>query len=69
MPLSDKTIANGSETYCSYCFVDGKLIADQMTLQEFQNKAYRGMISHGKNQFLAWAFSKMIRFAPYWKTR
>ena len=69
MPLSKDTKESGSDKYCSYCFVDGNLLADGMTYEAFQRKAYNGMIEHGQNRIVAWCFSRMIRFAPYWKTK
>ena len=69
MPLSKDPKISGSEKYCSYCFSDGRVIAENMTLSEFQKKAYVGMTSRGQSRLVAWLFSKMIGFAPYWKNK
>jgi hypothetical protein len=69
IPLSNDPKDSGSDKYCSNCFVNGKLLAEEMTLGEFQKKAYTGMVSGGHNKVVAWIFSKMIRFAPYWKNK
>lgn len=69
MPLSKDPKESGSDKYCSYCFVNGKLLAEGMSLSEFQKKSYNGMIEGGHNKFAAWFFTKLIGFAPYWKTK
>lgn len=69
MPLSKDLKKSGSEKYCSYCFVNGRLVAEDMSLKEFQEKAYTGMVDRGQNKLIAWFFSKMIGFAPYWKNK
>lgn len=69
MPLSKDPKESGSDKYCSYCYVNGKLLAEGMSLKEFQKKAYSGMVDGGHNKLVAWFFSKMIGFAPYWKNR
>lgn len=67
MPMAKDPKNSGSDKYCSYCFVDGKLLAEGMTLQEFKKKAYEGMAKQGTNRLMAWFFSQFIRFVPYWK--
>lgn len=67
MPLKNDTKDSGSDKYCSYCYQDGKLLAEGLTLKEFQEKSYQGMKASGMNGIAAWFFSKMIKFAPYWK--
>lgn len=69
MPMAQDPKDSGSDKYCSYCFVNGKLIAEGMTIQEFKKRAYEGMTKKGVNGFTAWIFSQLIRFAPYWKGR
>ncbi len=69
MPLSKDTKESGSDKYCSNCYVNGKLLADGMSLKEFQEKAYTGMVGGGHSKLVAWFFSKMIGFAPYWKSK
>ncbi|MDH4225800.1 MAG: zinc ribbon domain-containing protein [Deltaproteobacteria bacterium] len=69
MPLAKDPKESGSEKYCSNCYVNGKLLAEGMTLGEFQKKAYAGMVDGGHNKPMAWFLSKMIGFAPYWKNK
>ena len=69
MPMVKDPKPSGSDKYCSYCFVNGKLIAENMTLKEFKDKTYRGMLDLGMGKFKAWFFSQFIRIAPYWKGR
>jgi hypothetical protein len=67
MPMSKDPKESGSNKYCSYCYVNGKLVAEGMTFQEFRKKAYEGMAQQGMNKITAWVFSQFIRLAPYWK--
>jgi len=60
---------SGSDKYCSYCFVNGKLLAENMSLKEFKKQSYDGMIQMGMNSIKAWFFSQFIGIAPYWKSR
>jgi hypothetical protein len=69
MPLSNDKIENGSNIYCSKCFQDNQLKAENMSLNEFQRYAYDQMQKDGKNKMISYIFSWMIKFAPYWKTR
>ncbi|HMQ11791.1 MAG TPA: zinc ribbon domain-containing protein [Oligoflexia bacterium] len=69
MPLKQDLKESGSDIYCSYCYVDGRLLAEGMTLKEFKEKAYQGMLLKNMNKYKAKFFSWMIGFAPYWKTR
>ncbi|MDH4120349.1 MAG: zinc ribbon domain-containing protein [Deltaproteobacteria bacterium] len=69
MPLAKDSKESGSEKYCSNCYVNGKLLAEGMTLGAFQKKAYAGMVHGGHNKLVAWCLSKMIGFAPYWKNK
>lgn len=69
MPMAKDVKDSGSDKYCSFCFVNGKLIADGMTFKEFQDQSYKGMVKGGMNKFTAWFFSQFIRIAPYWKNR
>ena len=68
MPLANDK-SRTSEKYCSYCFKDNKLLADEMTLSEFQKVSYDGMRQAGFWLITAWFFSFLIRFAPYWRSR
>lgn len=69
MPLAKDVKLSGSEKYCSYCYADGRLHAEGKSLKEFQRCSYEGMRKNGINPLMAWFFSQMIRFAPYWKAR
>ena len=69
MPMAKDPKESGSDKYCSYCFVNGKLIAEGMTLEAFKKNAYEGMTKLGMGKFKAWFFSQFIRIAPYWKNR
>lgn len=69
MPMAKDPKDSGSEKYCSYCYVNGKLIADDMTLKEFKKQSYDGMVSGGMGKIKAWIFSQFIGIAPYWKNR
>jgi hypothetical protein len=60
---------SGSEKYCSYCYIDGKLIAEGMSLKDFKKQSYEGMIQEGMGKLKAWFFSQFIGSAPHWKTR
>jgi hypothetical protein len=69
MPMSKDPKESGSNKYCSYCFINGKLIADNMTLKEFKKQSYEGMTKMGMNGLKAWFFSQFIGIAPYWKSK
>jgi hypothetical protein len=69
MPLDKDKVASESNKYCSKCFVKGKLLAEGMTLKEFQDKAFKGMVNGGHNKLVTWFLTKMIGFAPYWKDK
>ena len=67
MPLSKDPKRSGSDKYCSFCFSKGKLLAEGMTLRDFKDRSYHGMVESGQNKLVAWFLSRMIGFAPYWK--
>ena len=69
MPMAKDPKESGSDKDCSYCFVEGKLIADKMTFAEFKKQSYDGMIQGGMGSLKAWFFSQFIGMAPYWKNR
>lgn len=69
MPADKDPKDSGSDKYCSYCFVNGKLIAEDMTLKEFKKHSYDGMVKSGMSGIKAWLFSQFIGMAPYWKSR
>ncbi|MFZ2594101.1 MAG: zinc ribbon domain-containing protein [Minisyncoccia bacterium] len=67
MPLSKDTGVRESDTYCSYCFTDGKLCYEGEDVKEFQKICYESMRAHGMNVILASFYTWCIRFAPRWK--
>lgn len=69
MPLKKDPKDSGSDKYCSYCFVDGKLLAEDMSFKEFKRKSYEGMKQLGMGTLKAWFFAQFIGMAPYWKSR
>ncbi|MED7789248.1 zinc ribbon domain-containing protein [Francisella sp. 19X1-34] len=69
MPLSKDKVDNGSNIYCSKCFQNNQLKAENMSLKEFQEYACSQMQKDGKNKLISYIFSWLIKFAPYWKTR
>jgi hypothetical protein len=69
MPFDRDPGKRTSDHYCSFCFHDGKLNAEGVSLKEFQKCSYEGMRERGMNPFVAKFFAFMIRFAPYWKAR
>ena len=69
MPMTKDPKDSGSEKYCSYCFIDGKLIAENMTFKEFKKQSYEGMLKMDMNRFKASFFSQFIGMAPYWKLK
>ncbi|MEI8395499.1 MAG: zinc ribbon domain-containing protein [Rhodospirillaceae bacterium] len=69
MPLTKDTGQRTSEQYCSFCYQNGRLNAEGASLQEFQRRCFDGMRGRGMNFLIAWFFSFLIRFAPYWKAR
>ncbi|MGV1006431.1 MAG: zinc ribbon domain-containing protein [Candidatus Nanopelagicales bacterium] len=69
MPLAADPGPRTSELYCSLCFQDGRLNADEASLGEFQRRAYLGMRQRGVNPVTARFFTFTVRFAPYWKAR
>lgn len=69
MPFASDPGQRTSDQYCSLCYQDGRLNADDATLREFQHRAYQGMRQRGVNPVSAGFFTAMVRFAPYWKAR
>ena len=67
MPFSKDPGKRESEKYCSYCFKDGKLCAEGVSLKEFQKICYDAMVGHGTNKYMAKLYTYMIKFAPRWK--
>tara|TARA_B100000508_G_C11455822_1_gene276674 strand:+ start:1338 stop:1556 length:219 start_codon:yes stop_codon:yes gene_type:complete len=58
-----------SEQYCSYCFQDGKIVGEELSLEEFKKVCYEGMRKKGIGPIKARFYSSMIGFAPYWKNK
>jgi len=69
LPMAKDPKDSGSDKYCSYCYVNGKLLAENMTLKEFKKHSYEGMVKMGIGHFKAWFFAQFIGMAPYWKVR
>ena len=69
MPLAKDEKDSCSDRYCSFCFVNGKLVAEGMSLREFKKQSFDGMVRGGMNRLKAWFFSQFIGMAPYWKSR
>ena len=69
MPLSKDTGVGGSDKYCSFCFMDGKLVYEGNDVNEFKKRAHEGMIKKGMNPILAKFYTWMIGFAPRWNNK
>jgi hypothetical protein len=69
MPMDKDCKDNRSDKYCSYCLIDGELIAENMTLKEFKKQSYEMMLKTGMVRFKAWFFSQFIGRSRYWKLR
>jgi len=74
MPLSKDpqgggTNADGtiSDKYCSYCYSNGVLAGEGMTVSEFQEFSRRKMIEGGHNKFTAWLYTRGYKRLPRWK--
>ena len=76
MPLSKDpqgggTDADGilSDKYCSYCYKNGVLAGEGMTVEEFQEFCRQKMIEDGHNKFLAWLFTRGFKRLERWKNK
>ncbi|MDR2470471.1 MAG: zinc ribbon domain-containing protein [Tannerella sp.] len=76
MPLSNDpqgggTNADGtaSEKYCSYCYQNGALAGEGMTVGEFQEFCRKEMIKSGYNRFLAWLLTRGFSRLERWKNQ
>lgn len=69
MPFSKDTGTREHDNYCSFCYRDGQFVYQGDDLKEFQCISYKGMTEGGMSKPVAWFFSWMIRFAPYWKNK
>lgn len=77
MPLDEKhdnnfgTNADGSknETYCGYCYKDGKLACEGMDVQKFQNFCKEKMIESGHSKFKSWLLTRGMSRLDRWKNK
>jgi hypothetical protein len=69
MPFSKDPGIRESDTYCSYCFKDGKLCYEGTDLKEFQSIVYKNMRSKGIGYVPAKFYTWVIKFAPRWKNK
>lgn len=74
MPLKKDPEKGGSntdgsknETYCSYCYQDGKFLYDGSDVKEFQEFCRQKMIESGHNKFSAWLFTRGMKRLERWK--
>jgi hypothetical protein len=74
MPLSKdpqgggtNTDGTASEKYCSYCYQNGALAGEGMTVGEFQEFVRRNMVESGHNRFIAWLFTRGYKRLERWK--
>lgn len=58
-----------SETYCSYCYRDGKLCYEGDDVKGFKKAMTSDMLSRGENSLKARFFAFMAGFAPRWKVK
>lgn len=57
-----------SETYCNYCYQNGVLAGEGLTVGEFQEFVRREMIRGGHSRFMAWICTRGYRRLERWKT-
>ena len=76
MPLSKDpqgggTNADGtiSDKYCSYCYQNGVLAGEGMTVEEFQEFCRQKMVEGGYNKFMAWLFTRGLKRLERWKNK
>jgi hypothetical protein len=72
MPLEKDPAGAAREhpRYCTFCFSDGRLHAEQAAdLAAFQASAYGSMRARGVSWLSARLFVFAMRFAPYWRGR
>jgi hypothetical protein len=70
-PQGGGTNADGtkSDKYCSYCYQNGVLAGEGMTVEEFQEFCRQKMIEGGHNKFTAWLFSRGLKRLERWKNK
>ena len=64
-----KGTSRGSEKYCSYCFVNGKLVYEGDDVREFKKKMVEAIVARGESKLKAQFFAFMAGFAPRWKKK
>lgn len=55
------------ESYCSYCYKDGRLIYEGNDLQEFKKLMVDAIVARGESVWKARFFAWAAGFAPRWK--
>ena len=70
-PQGGGTNADGSKStkYCSYCYQNGKLQGENMTVKEFQEFCRKKMIEGGSPKFLAWLFTRGMNKLERWNKK
>ncbi|MDR2814231.1 MAG: zinc ribbon domain-containing protein [Prevotellaceae bacterium] len=68
-PQGGGTNADGTqnETYCSYCYQNGKFTCGEMTVGEFQEFCRRKMVENGYNRLMAWLLTRGMSRLERWK--
>jgi len=68
-PQGGGTNADGtkSEIYCSYCYQNGVLAGEGMTVEEYQEFCRQKMIENGSNKLIAWLFTRGYKRLERWK--
>lgn len=64
-----KGAAREHESYCSYCFSDGKLCYEGTDVKEFKKAMREAIIARGESKIKAYFFAFMAGFAPRWKNK
>lgn len=69
MPFKKDPKGTGREhdSYCSYCYENGKLNYEGTDLNEFKQKMREAMAMRGENPLKSRLFAYMAGFAPRWK--
>ena len=70
-PQGGGTNADGTinEQYCSYCYQNGVLAGEGMTVEEFQEFCRQEMIKNGYNKWMAWLFTRGYKRLERWKNK
>ncbi len=75
MPLDNKgkdcrgTEADGSksEKWCELCYVDGKFIGPDCTLEEMEEIVDKALIENGSGRIMRWMAKKQLPHLERWK--